>query len=83
MGKIQLLNQASSQSTMKVLLELYAMPIIGIADIVKWTGFSRKGAYKLIDRMEKMDILRPAKSGRDVYGQKWKYRDYLDAFEND
>ena len=80
MKKVHLLNQASSQSTMKVLLELYAMPIVGVADIIKQTGFSQGGAYKLIERMEKMGILYPTKRGEGVYGQKWRYRDYLDVF---
>lgn len=78
--KVQQLNQKSSESTMKVLMGLYGMPIVGIADVVKWTGFSQRGAYKLIDRMIEMGILYPVKQGEEVYGQKWTYRDYLAAF---
>jgi Fic family protein len=83
MKKIQVLNQKSSKSTLEVLIKLYAMPIVGIADVVKWTNFSQRGAYKLIYRMEEMQILYPTKQGEDVYGQKWTYRDYLNAFIND
>jgi Fic family protein len=78
--KIAQLNQKASASTMKVLLGLYQMPIIGIADVAKLTGFSDRGAYNLIDRMINMNILYPIKQGKNIYGQKWTYRDYLNSF---
>ncbi|MDR3298116.1 MAG: Fic family protein [Candidatus Nomurabacteria bacterium] len=84
MMKVQQLSQKASASTMKVLMGLYKMPIVGIADVVKWTGFSNKGAYNLIDRMVEMKILVPLKPNNGVvYGQKWSYKDYLESFSND
>jgi Fic family protein len=82
--KVQHLGKTSAESTLKILLNLYTMPIVGIADIVAWTGFSNKGGYKAIDRLVDMDILKPMKQGDTVYGQKWLYDDYIKLFvEND
>jgi len=81
MRKIQSLGKTSSDSTLKILKNLYRMPIVGIADIVKWTGFSDMGGYKAINRLVSMGILNPMKQGNNVYGQKWIYTDYIKLFE--
>lgn len=59
------------------------MPIVGVADITKWTGFSNTGSYKALDRLEKMNILVPMKKGDSVYGQKWIYSNYMNLFFED
>lgn len=81
MMKIQQLNRVASESSMKILIELYKMPIVGIGDIKKWTGYTDKGSYKAIDRMEKLGILTPMKKGDSVYAQKWIYTDYWNLFD--
>jgi len=80
MRKIQSLGKTSADSTLKILKNLYRMPIAGIADIVKWTGFSDKGGYKAINRLVSMGILNPMKQGESIYGQKWIYTDYVKLF---
>ena len=40
MMKIQQMNKAASETSMKMLVNLYKMPIVGVADIAKWTGHS-------------------------------------------
>jgi len=80
MRKIQALGKTAATSTLQVLTKLYGMPIIGIADIMSWTGFTPRGGYKLIDRLAEMDILKPLIKGDAVYGQKWVYEDYLRLF---
>jgi len=80
MRKIQSLGKTSADSTLKILKNLYRMPIVGIADIVKWTGFSDMGGYKAINRLVSMGILNPMKQGNNVYGQKWIYTDYIKLF---
>lgn len=82
MTKIQKLNKTASESTMKVLQNLYSMPIIGVADVIKWTNYSRTSAYTMIQRLCDMDILKPIKEGDDVYAQKWVYNDYLKLFND-
>jgi len=83
MQKIYALGKTAAKSTMTILLNLYRIPIIGIADIVKWTGFTNKGAYKAIDRLVEMQILKPMKHGGQIYAQKWLYSDYIDLFDNE
>ena len=83
MRKIQSLGKTASVSTLKILQNLYRMPIAGIADIVKWTDFSTMGGYKAINRLMDMGILNPLLKGENVYGQKWIYTDYLNLFVED
>ncbi len=81
MARIQKLNRTSSGATLKILENLYKMPIVGIADIVKWTGYTDKGGYLAIGRLVAMGILVPTKIGDTVYAQKWVYKDYVELFE--
>ena len=83
MRKIQSLGKTSSASTSKILQNLYSVPIIGIADIVKWTDFSHQGGYNAIHRLVEMGILKPMLKGDNVYGQKWVYTDYINLFLED
>ena len=83
MRKIQALGKTSASSTLTILTQLYAMPIVGIADIVKWTDFSRPGGYKAIERMIAMEILKPMNQGEIAYNQKWMYEDYLRIFASE
>ena len=79
--QIQKLNRTASESTMKVIENLYKIPIVGIADVLKWSELSKPNAYKLIKRLEAIGVLYPVKQGDNEYGQKWGYRDYLRLFE--
>jgi len=80
MQKIYSLGKTAAKSTMNILINLYKIPIVGIADIVKWTGFTNRGGYKAIERLVEMNILKPLKVGKSVYSQKWIYADYLALF---
>jgi len=82
MQKIYTLGKTAAKSTMGILENLYRMPIVGIADIVKWTGFSRNGGYKAIDRLVHMQILKPMIKSASVYAQKWLYSDYIALFDD-
>lgn len=81
MMKIQQMNKVTSESSMKILVNLYKIPIVGVADIAKWTGHTRQGAYKDINRLIETGILTPIKKGENIYAQKWKYAEYLSLFE--
>jgi len=81
MKQVQMLNRTASEATVKVLENLYKMPIAGIADIVKWTNYTERGGYNVINRLVAMGILAPLKSGESVYAQKWVYKNYLDLFD--
>ena len=77
--KIQNLGQRASQSASSVLPRLYSQPIINSASMMKWTGFTRAGAQRVIDRFVKMGILIP-KDQNNKYGQSYMYKEYLNIF---
>ena len=58
---------------------LYGQPIVNVATIQKWTGFTRAGAQIVIDRFIEKGILTP-KDEDKKYGQSYVYKEYLDIF---
>ncbi len=79
MAKIQTLGKRASDSAVKVMPELYVLPIVNVATIQKWTGFTRAGAQIVIDRFIEKGILTP-KDKDKKYGQSYVYKEYLDIF---
>lgn len=79
--KIQKLGKRASESAILVLPRLYEQPIVNVATIQKWTGFTRAGAQTVIDRFMGMKILSP-KDGDKKYGQSYIYNEYVDIFNN-
>ena len=79
MHKIQALGKTAAESSLKVLLELFKLPIINIATIQSWTGFSRQGSQNLIDRFIEMKILQ-IKDEHKIYGRSYIYKRYIDIF---
>ena len=62
-----------------ILPKLYGQPIVNVAVIQKWTGFTRAGAQRVIDRFIEMEIL-VSKDKDKKYGQSYMYKKYLDIF---
>lgn len=81
MTKIQALAKRESESGVAVMRRLYAQPIITTRIIMKWTGFTRTGAQKLIDRFVSLKILEP-KDVRETYDRSYIYRTYVGIFTN-
>jgi Fic family protein len=79
MEKIQVLAKRESESSMLVLSKLFAKPIVNTRTIMEWTGFSRPGAQKVIDRFISLGILRPQKE-EGAYDQTYVYTKYLRIF---
>jgi len=79
MGKVHTLGKRASESAMIVIPKLYAQPIVNNAIIQKWTGFTRAGAQRVIDRFIDIGILIP-KDKNVTYGQSYVYKKYLDMF---
>jgi Fic family protein len=77
--KIQTLNKISSESAIKILPNLYTLPIVKISTIQEWTGFSRQGAQNVIDRLVDIGILE-VKDIDQAYGKSYIYRRYIDIF---
>ena len=80
-AKMQKLGKKSAASTLEIIRKLFGQPIVGVAEIMKWTGFSPQGAYNVITRLEGLKILEPL--GDAVYGQKYIYADYYALFDED
>ncbi len=77
--KIQTLGKRASESATTVLPRLYGQPIVNVAVIQKWTGFTRAGAQTVIDRFIDMKIL-VSKDAKVKYGQSYIFREYIDIF---
>lgn len=77
--KLNVLSARASESAMLVLPQLYGQPIVNVATIQEWTGFTWAGAQRVIDRFVNLGILSP-KDEDITYGQSYMYREYLDIF---
>jgi Fic family protein len=80
-AKVQTLGKSSAESTVKMLQHLYSLPIVGLSEVMAWTGYSKQGAYNVIERLVQLDILSPR--GVKDYAQKYEYRRYLDIFNEE
>jgi Fic family protein len=79
-AKVQTLGKRAFESAMQVLPRLYGQPIVNVALVQKWTGFTtRAGAQRVIARFIDKKILTP-KDRDKKYGQSYVYREYLDIF---
>ncbi len=79
MEKIQALAKREAESGVQVLSHLFALPIVTTKSIMNWTGFTRAGAKKVIDRLISLDILQ-ASQKQSVYGKTYFYNRYLNIF---
>ena len=73
------LGKKSATSTLEIVRKLFGQPIVGVAEIMKWTGFTPQGAYNVIERLKDLKILEPL--GDADYGQKYIYADYYEIFD--
>lgn len=81
MQKIQKLGTRAAESAAVILPKLYGQPIVNVALIQKWTGYTRAGAQRVIDRFMEMEILTP-KDQDKKYGQSYAYKKYLSIFKD-
>jgi len=79
MEKIQALSKTSSESGIIVLRKLFALPIVNVNTVKEWTGFTRQGAQRVIDRFVELGILEQ-KDKNETYGRSFIYRSYVDIF---
>ena len=78
-AKMQKLGKTSAESTLEIVRKLFCQPIVGVAEIMKWTGFTAPGAYRIIERLKGLKILEPL--GNADYDQKYIYADYYEIFD--
>jgi len=79
--KVQELGAQAAAATLAVLRNLFGQPVVGVAEVVKWSGYSRQGAYNMIEKLVELQILEPF--GDTNYGQKYIYADYYELFDED
>lgn len=79
MKKIHSLGKTAADSAIQVMPELFKLPIVNVAVIQGWTGFTRQGAQKVIDRFVDLGILEQ-KDETKTYGRSFIYRRYVDIF---
>ena len=80
-AKIQVLAKRESKSGALILRKLYSRPIITTRNIMEWTGFSRPGAQKAIDRFVKLGILE-VRDEKETYDRSYIYSKYVNIFSN-
>ena len=81
MQKIQKLGKRASESAALILPRLYGQPIVNTTIVQQWTGYTRAGAQRVIDRFIGMGVLTP-KDEDKKYGQSYVYKQYLDVFRD-
>jgi Fic family protein len=81
MKKIQSLGKTVSKAGVEILQQLFKLPIVNVSNIQKWTGYTRQGAQKVIDRFVNLKILK-LKDDNKVYGRSFIYKRYVDIFNN-
>lgn len=79
--KVHSLGKTASSSAVKILPQLFKLPIVNVAKIQEWTGFTRQGAQKIIDRFVDLEILEQ-KDKNKTYGRSFIYRRYTDIFND-
>jgi Fic family protein len=79
-AKMQKLGKKSAASTLEIVRNLFSQPIVGVAEIIKWTKFTAPGAYNVIERLKDLGILEPL--GDATYDQKYIYADYYEIFDD-
>jgi len=79
MAKIQTLAKRESESGILVLSNLFALPKINTHKIMDWTGFTRAGAQRLIDRFVNLGILK-TQEDKGTYDRSYSYEEYIDIF---
>lgn len=77
--KAQQLGKRSAKVTVNIVRKLYSQPIVGVREIMKWTGYSLQGSYNVIERLKQLGILENL--GSVEYGQKYVYADYYELFD--
>lgn len=73
--KISDLNKTARESIDRVMNRLGTKPIVDVNDVAEWTGYTTRGAYKVVERMVELGIL--TENGDKSYGQTWISAEHL------
>lgn len=81
MAKIYKLGKTAAEAATEILKNLYRQPIVDAKLVQKWTGFTRAGAQKSIDRLIDLGILSQRHVGSS-YKRIYIYDSYLALFQD-
>lgn len=70
-----------TKNAIKLLENLYKLPIVNVKKVEEFTGLSREGANRLVKKFVELDLLIP-KEKEKKYGRIFIYKEYLRLFEN-
>jgi Fic family protein len=70
-----------AKNAIKLLKNLYKLPIVNVKKVEEFTGLSREGANRLVKKFVELDLLVP-KEKEKKYGRIFIYKEYLRLFEN-
>jgi len=73
--------KGKAENAQKIIQYLYKKPIIEVAEVAKIIGFSKQSAYKLVENLEKVEIL--TKWGTKQKPQLYVFDQYLSLFLDD
>lgn len=68
-----------SETALKVLRNLYKLPIINVRKVEEWTGLTRPSANKLVNDLIKLGIL-SQRDKRVSYARQFDYKEYIKIF---
>ncbi len=80
MDKIHSLGKGAPTGV-KILRNLFKLPIVDAKKISDWTGNSIQASYKTIDRFLELGVLEQ-RDATKTYGRTYVYKDYLKLFTN-
>jgi len=70
-----------TKNAIKLLKNLYKLPIVNVRKVEEFTGLSREGANRLVKKFVELNLLVPKEKERK-YGRIFIYKEYLRLFEN-
>ena len=70
-----------TKNAIKLLKNLYKLPVINVKKVEEFTGLLREGANRLVKKFVKPDLLM-LKEKEKKYGRIFIYKEYLRLFEN-
>ncbi len=70
-----------TKNAIKLLKNLYKLPVINVKKVEEFTGLSREGANRLVKKFVELDLLVP-KEKEKKYRRIFIYKKYLRLFEN-
>jgi Fic family protein len=71
-----------TDTAVRVLQNLYKSPVVSTAHIEGWTGYTRQGTIKLIDKLIEVGVLKLLRKGEGVKPSLYIHREYVSLFED-